>query len=130
MAHLGIDLGKNGAWALLDDAGRLVDADHFPLDATGEIDAAALHGRLSAVTAGISPIRATVEKVGSMGASKGGRKQGVQGMFNFGRRLEAAFAAVDILGLPGDEVAPDVWKRACGVSADIPGDGRRSVPAG
>lgn len=120
MAHLGIDPGKNGAWALLDDAGRLVDADHFPLDATGEIDAAALHRRLAGAVVHLAlteTVRVTVEKVGSMGGSKGGRKQGVQGMFNFGRRTRAALAVVDILGLPRDEVAPDVWKRACGVSA-------------
>lgn len=120
MAHLGIDPGKNGAWAILDDAGRLVDADHFPLDATGEIDAAALHRRLAGAAVRFAltgTVRVTVEKVGSMGSKKDGRKQGVQGMFNFGRRLGAALAVVDILGLPRDDVRPDVWKAATGVTS-------------
>ena len=114
MAHLGIDPGKNGAWAILDDAGRLVDADHFPLDATGEIDAAALASAWS----GLKPTGATVELVGSMGASKDGRRQGVQGMFNFGRRYGAVLAVLDVLGIPRDDARPDVWKRAVGVTSD------------
>ncbi|UYW26255.1 hypothetical protein OKC48_23790 [Methylorubrum extorquens] len=61
--HLGVDPGKNGAWALLDRDGRLVDADHLPLDAEGEIDAAAL----ASAWRGLGAARATVERVGSMG---------------------------------------------------------------
>lgn len=114
MAHLGVDPGKNGAWALLDRDGRLVDADHFPLDATGEIDAAAL----ASAWRGLKASRATVELVGSMGAAKDGRRQGVQGMFNFGRRYGAVLAVLDVLGIPRDDARPDVWKRAVGVTSD------------
>jgi crossover junction endodeoxyribonuclease RuvC len=113
MSHLGVDPGLHGAWALLDGKGGLVAADHFPLDAEGEIDAAALVATWRA----LAPARATVESVGSMGATKDGRKQGVQGIFNFGRRYGAALAALDVLGIPRDGVRPDVWKRATGVSA-------------
>lgn len=58
--HLGIDPGLNGAWALLDAAGRLVDADHFPIGDDGEIDAAELHQ----VWGELGVTRATIEKVG------------------------------------------------------------------
>ncbi len=112
--HLGVDPGLHGAWALLDGKGGLVAADHFPLDAEGEIDAAAL----VATWRGLAPTRATVEAVGSMGATKDGRKQGVQGIFNFGRRYGAVLAALDVLGIPRDGARPNVWKRAVGVSAD------------
>lgn len=113
--RLGIDPGKNGAWALLDDEGRLVDADHFPLDEEGEIDAAELYHQLGEV----GPIeRATVEKVGSMGATKDGRRQGTQGIFNFGLRAGAVIAVLQVRGIPYDQVLPAVWKKASGVTAD------------
>ena len=114
MAHLGVDPGKNGAWALLDGGGRIVAADHFPLDASGEIDTAAL----ASTWRGLDATRATVELVGSMGASKDGRRQGVAGMFNFRRRYGAVLAVIDVLGIPRDDVRPDAWKRAVGVSSD------------
>lgn len=113
--RLGVDPGKNGAWALLDDEGHLVDADHFPLDADGEIDAAELYHQLGEV----GPIeRATVEKVGSMGATKDGRKQGTQGIFNFGLRTGAVLAVLQVMGIPYTLIDPRTWKGATGVTAD------------
>lgn len=113
--RLGIDPGLEGAWALLDDDGHLVDADHFPIGEDGEIDAAELHlqlGELGQID------HATVEKVGSMGSTKDGRKQGIQGIFTFGLRTGAVIATLQIRGIPFDQVLPAVWKKATGVTSD------------
>lgn len=53
-----------------------------------------------------------------MGDAKGGRKQGMQGMFNFGRRYGAVLAVLDVLAIHRDTAEPSVWKRAVGVSSD------------
>lgn len=111
---LGIDPGKNGGWALLDAQGRLGEAGHYPLDDDGEIDAAELHTILDEN----GPIsHAFVERVGSMGQSKDGRRQGVKGMFNFGRRYGAVLAVLQIAGIPYTLVEPSAWKRATGVTS-------------
>lgn len=112
---LGIDPGLHGAYALLDSQGRLGVADHFPIGDDEEIDAAEL--RLILEENG--PItHAFVERVGSMGGAKNGRRQGVQGMFNFGRRYGAVLAVLQIAGIPYTLVEPRVWKAATGVSSD------------
>lgn len=111
---LGVDPGIKGAWALLDERGRLGSADHYPIGEDGEIDAAELHATWSE-SATIT--RAFVERVGSMGQSKDGRRQGIQGIFNFGRRHGTVLAVLQILGIPVTFVEPSVWKRATGVTA-------------
>ena len=111
---LGVDPGKNGGWALLDERGRLGSADHYPIGEDGEIDAAELHATWSE-SAAIT--RAFVERVGSMGPTKDGRRQGIQGIFNFGRRHGTVLAVLQILGIPVTFVEPSVWKRATGVTA-------------
>lgn len=112
---LGVDPGLHGAWALLDDSGRLGVADHFPIGDDGELDAA----ELKLLWEENGPIeRAFVERVGSMGASKNGRRQGVQGMFNFGRRYGTVLAVLQVLEIPYTLIEPRVWKGATGVSSD------------
>jgi hypothetical protein len=53
-----------------------------------------------------------------MGASKNGRRQGVQGMFNFGRRYGTVLAVLQVLEIPYTLIEPRVWKGATGVSSD------------
>lgn len=114
MMILGVDPGLRGAWALLDGQGRLGEADHFPIGEDGEIDAAELHllwsenGKID---------HAFVERVGSMGPTKDGRRQGLTGMFNFGGRYRTVLAVLQILGIPYTLVEPRTWKSGTGVTS-------------
>lgn len=117
LCHLGIDPGLNGAWALLGQSGYLVEAGHFPIGADGEIDAKALADRWHLFHRDVDVV-ATVERVGSMGASKGGRRQGVAGMFNFGRRYGTVLAVLQTMQIHFALVEPRAWKSASGVTAD------------
>lgn len=112
---LGIDPGLHGAYAVLDGNGQLGEAAHFPIGDDGEIDAAELH----TLWGELGPFRhAYVERVGSMGGSKNGRKQGMAGMFNFGGRYRTVIAILQILGIPFTLVEPAAWKKATGVTSD------------
>lgn len=117
LCHLGVDPGIKGAWALLGQSGYLAEAGHFPIGEDGEIDAKALADRWHLFHREFDVV-ATVEKVGSMGASKGGRKQGVKGMFNFGRRYGTVLAVLQTMEIPFVLVEPRIWKAASGVTAD------------
>lgn len=111
--HLGVDPGLHGAWALLDGKGMLLVAGDFPLGADGEIDVVAL----ADTWRDLSPAAATVELVGHI-STVNGRKMGVNGRFNFGRRYGAVLAVLDMLGIERDDVDPTVWKKRSGVTAD------------
>jgi hypothetical protein len=113
MAHLGVDPGGKGAWALLDDKGALIASEHLPLDPEGFVDAAALLARWRDL--GIE--RATIERVGHITRIKG-RAMGIKGRFNFGMNAGVPKSVLQILGVPFDYVDPTVWKPATGVSAD------------
>lgn len=113
MAHLGVDPGGKGAWALLDGKGALVASEHLPLDHEGFVDATALLARWRDL--GIE--RATVERVGHITRIKG-RAMGIKGRFNFGMNAGVPKSVLQILGVPLDYVDPTVWKPATGVSAD------------
>lgn len=112
---LGVDPGIKGAWALLDERGHLGEADHFPIGADDEIDAA----ELKLVWEENGPIEhAYVERVGTMGSFKNGRRQGIAGMFAFGRRYGTVLAVLQVMGIPYTLIEPRVWKGATGVSSD------------
>lgn len=112
--HLGIDPGQSGAWALLDERGRLVDAGDMPIgDEDGRVDGEALR----AAWADLVIEAATVERVGQITRIKG-RAMGIGGRFNFGWNAGVPSTVLRILGIPVTYVDLTVWKPAVGVTAD------------
>jgi crossover junction endodeoxyribonuclease RuvC len=114
--YLGIDPGLTGALALLNSDGSLHGVEDLPVMARGkgrvkhEIDPAALARLLRPHAADIE--LAVVEQVGSMPG------QGVASVFSMGHSLGCIVGVVQALGIPLQLVAPAVWKRRAGISAD------------
>lgn len=107
---LGVDPGKSGALALIDEDGVLVDVHDMP-DATG----AALGAHLRDLLADHSPhiiAAAWVELVGSRPG------QGVASTFKFGANWGAILGALGALEVPVELRTPAQWKKAMRVTAD------------
>ncbi|WP_322997475.1 hypothetical protein [Castellaniella sp.] len=106
MTWLGIDPGISGAWALLDDEGR-IDAGDLPV-VDGQIDVPALARLVRAA----EPHAAVIERVGSMPG------QGVASTFKFGAAYGDARATIMTLGVRTHFVVPTKWKRHFSLSKD------------
>jgi crossover junction endodeoxyribonuclease RuvC len=120
-AMLGVDPGVNGAIALLDDLGSVVEVRDMPtLAAEGVkgrriVDGPALLGLLSALRtrAGRAyPCEAVLEKVQSQ------PRDGHVGAFSFGRSFGTIETALAACAIPFRTVRPNVWKARLGVLAD------------
>lgn len=107
---LGVDPGKKGALALIDDDGRLVDVHDMP-DATG----AALGALVGALLADHAPHTVAVAWVELVGSRPG---QGVASTFKFGANWGAILGALGALGVPVELRTPQQWKKAMRVTAD------------
>jgi crossover junction endodeoxyribonuclease RuvC len=120
---IGIDPGKSGAVALLDDNGRLIEVADMPV--VGPIISAALLSEI--VHNWIDPLdptntgTAVIEDVHAM------PKQGVSSSFSFGRALGVAEGVLAGEGFALRYVSPARWKKAMGLTADKGVSRRRAI---
>jgi len=104
MIYIGIDPGKNGGMALLDDD-RITNAGcEIPL-AMDDFHAYRFYQIIRDWTTGCSKVIFVLEKVHSM------PKQGVVSTFTFGRIYGEIRGILRSLNLPLLEPAPQVWKK-------------------
>ena len=107
MIYIGIDPGKKGAYAIIDDAGAYV----FPWDDKMFVESMKV---VTMVQEGGKPAKAIacVEKVGAF------RGQGVTSMFNFGKSAGYIEGVLFALGIPYQLVPPMTWKKVFSLNSD------------
>lgn len=115
---IGVDPGKSGAFAALDQDGNLHDTWDIPV----------VDKRISAplIADILVPLQAVtelcvIEDVHAM------PDQGVTSMFTFGRGLGIVEGVALGAGIPVRWVSPAKWKRALGLSADKGASRRRAI---
>ena len=111
MIILGIDPGLSGALALYDHAAGKLDIHDCPL--------ADDNGKKTMFLPGIAMIiaegrigKCVIERAQAM------PKQGVSGMFNYGRGYGCYLGILAALKVPYDRVTPQVWKKSLNVPSD------------
>ena len=120
---VGVDPGKSGAVARLDDTGRLLEGADMPV--VGQIISPVLLSEV--VHNWIDPMfdppfgMAVIEDVHAM------PKQGVSSVFSFGRSLGVAEGVLAGEGLAITYVSPARWKRALGLTSDKGVSRRRAI---
>ena len=120
---IGVDPGKSGAIALLDDDGRLYEVADMPV--VGPIISPVLLAEI--VHNWIHPLAlppygmAVIEDVHAM------PEQGVSSVFSFGRSLGVAEGVLAGEGLAITYVSPAKWKRALGLTKDKGASRRRAI---
>lgn len=103
MKVIGIDPGKDGAFAIIDGT-TLVACETFPkVGATRELCFRSLHKRLDALTLGVDLI--LIEKVQAIRGSSAGST------FSFGRSFQMAIDAATLCRAPQEFVKPQVWQK-------------------
>lgn len=102
MLWIGIDPGKSGAMATINEYGE-IDAAPFDLQTYIWILQQSLQG---------DGMKAVVEKVGAMPG------QGVVSMFKFGENFGMIQGVLQAFGVPYELVTPQKWKKEFGVTAD------------
>ena len=107
MIVLGIDPGKNGAFAIYDTGTTKIFAADAP-KVIEKIDPVTFAAELAIW----SPDRAVIERVHSM------PKQGVASSFNFGLAYGVVLGIVAAMKVPTLHVAPTKWKKHFGLSSD------------
>ena len=109
MIYIGVDPGKNGAYAIMDSTGATVkpwDDDTFRADMVN----AAYERETNRIK-----IIACVEKVGAMPG------QGVTSMFSFGKSAGYIEGILSALGIPYQLIPPKRWKGEFGLNSDKAG---------
>jgi crossover junction endodeoxyribonuclease RuvC len=107
-----VDPGLNGAAAVLDSAGRIVDCFDLPTIGKGtqrRVDAANL---ADLIRAHAPYTFAMVELVNSW------PKQGVASTFRFGASYGTMLGVIGALAIPVRHVSPPKWKKALGLNSD------------
>jgi hypothetical protein len=113
MRLLAIDPGNTGALAVLDETGALLEVIDMPTLADGPKGRSAVNpGLVADAIYRLSATRAVVEAVGVM------PREGAVGAFAFGRGFGVILGALAAAGVAVEMVAPQVWKRALGLSGD------------
>lgn len=95
---IGIDPGKTGGWAAIDNKGICIDAEPF----TNYSDFAQ-HVKLILLD---YPVSVVLEQVSAMPG------QGVSSMFTFGANYGGWLATLELLKLPFQLVRPQAWQKA------------------
>jgi hypothetical protein len=109
---LGIDPGVDGAIALLDAGGELVEVHDMPTLADGPAGRRAANAPLlAAIVFRSHATSAFVEYVGAR------PKEGAVGAFAFGRSRGVIEGVLAAAGLPITFLTPPAWKRAVGIAA-------------
>ena len=118
---LGIDPGgTSGAWAVIDDNGKIIATDDLPVAGIGA--QRVICGALFAATVErFTPSQAVVERVGAMPG------QGVSSMFKFGRGLGIIEGVIAASMLPVLYVTPTVWKRHFGLASEKEAARQRAI---
>ena len=118
---LGIDVGLNGALALIDSDGALIEINDMPTLKDGP------KGRKTVSAALLANIvyrsGATMAFVEMVNARPG---EGAVGAFSFGRSRGVIEGCLAACGLPCRFIAPAVWKRAAGIPPGNAKDASRS----
>lgn len=120
--YIGIDVGKNGAIAVVAD-GRLIELHDMPLIGN-EIDPHGLHTLLRTILmdeSGVAMI--AIEKASAM------PKQGVTSMFSFGETYGTIKGIVATLGVPYEIVGSRTWKKVMLRDTNKDKDAARKVVA-
>lgn len=107
---LGIDPGKKGALAFLDETGRLLHIEDMPPH-TG----AGLGDAIRALLADLEPDEVVVAWVEQTQAFPG---QGRTSAHDYGRDAGAILGALGALGVPVELVHPSTWKKAAGLNRE------------
>lgn len=110
---IGIDPGKKGGIAVVDGSGDMLIARAMPCRKDGEIDAAALRALLKFATDDVVCGIVILEKAQAM------PKQGVTAVFTYGVGYGKIKAVLELLELPVEEVRPNVWKKALGLTTKL-----------
>lgn len=114
MKIVGIDPGKTGAIALLED-GRLIEVLDMPvtkIKVAGKIRKQLVPADLTDILVRFAPDIVMLESVGVR------PKEGAVGAFSFGRSFGTLEGVTAALRLPCRYVIPAVWKRALNLSSD------------
>ena len=118
-AVLGIDIGRQGAAALLTDALDLIEVADLPLLADGPACRPAVNGALFAsIVRQWRPTVAYVEFVGPRPTD------GAKAAFAFGAAKATIETTLTVLGVRVAYLTPPVWKRLIGIP---PGTGMKDV---
>jgi len=102
MIYVGVDVGKNGGYAIIYPNGIVVDAM-----VKGDFDES-----MRSVAEADEPIMCCVELVGAMPG------QGVTSMFNFGKSLGYIEGVLQALEIPYQLVSPRTWKKEFNLNSD------------
>ena len=109
---LAVDIGAQGAAALLDEAGNLLDVVDLPTLDSGPACRPEISPHLfAAIVRQWAPSRAWVEHIGPR---LGDRPAGA---FAFGASKATVEAVLACCGVPFRNIQPAVWKRAAGIPA-------------
>ena len=109
---LAVDIGTQGAAALLDEAGNLLDVVDLPTLDSGPACRPGISPHLfAAIVRRWAPSRAWVEWIGPR---QGDRPAGA---FSFGASKATVETALAVLGVPYRTITPAVWKRTAGIPA-------------
>lgn len=100
MIYIGVDPGKNGAFAYVCDG----DSSVYPWDDETFINALKVLKQNGCI--------ACVEKVGAM------KGQGVTSMFTFGKAAGYIEGVLEALGIPYQLISPQKWKKEYSLNSD------------
>lgn len=115
---IGVDPGKSGAIAILDEEGALIDVYDMPI--AGGLVCAHLLATLDDWDSEYYDT-VVIEDVHSM------PKQGVSSSFDFGRSKGVVEGVFAMAGRPLRYVSPAKWKKALGITADKGTARRRAI---
>lgn len=101
MLYLGIDPGVGGGLGLIDDLGHCVASAKMPETPRDLCDLVTLWWRDADMRAAVEFVRATPQ-------------MGVTSAFTFGRGYGVICGVLAGVGLPHEEVRPQIWQRAIG----------------
>jgi crossover junction endodeoxyribonuclease RuvC len=107
---IGIDIGAQGALALLDESGALIGVDDMPVLQDGPAGRRAVNAPLLAAI--IFKSHADHAFVEFVGARPG---EGAVGAFAFGRSRGVIEGVLGAAGIACTFIAPAAWKRAVGI---------------
>lgn len=107
---IGVDIGAQGALALLSDDGALIAVEDMPILRDGPANRPSVNAPLlAAIVSQWAPSRAFVEFVGARPG------EGPVGAFAFGRSRGVIEGVLGALGVSANTLAPASWKRAVGI---------------
>ena len=108
---VGIDPGLTGGWAVLTQAGAIIDCGDLPVVGDGARRALSAP-LLAAIISRHMPSTAVIERVGAMPG------QGVSSTFKFGHAAGLIEGVLGAMAVPVMHVAPAVWKRHHGLGPE------------